>query len=937
MDQIEAGHEERLRSRAPYRIPPRLLQSGAATPSRGEDDFPDMPSRPTSPLAPWNAFSSAAPFVGSRAITPEYVPFANDGPPTPLFLPDPDSRASTPFLNNDIHEETPLRTNLLFDGLDLPPLPPRRSEHTSFQREFTPMTLPPLLFPERAADNHELMLPSLTALRSCPPRSPSPDSVSPGQRKRAASPASEPPAKRARISKSRMQKFLDLQVEDSDEDNQLDEEDDQETLSDQEFLDDDPQPQSEYQPLRLHDSDDDGDRQLAAYYDKLGKRYARDCAEEAGNIVAAQSPAVSAASSAGAGPPIKDTTLPIHTWVSPKRGIHKDRVAFVLSKRKLLVEIEQCLNFGLLDAGCIEVQFSSPMQLKDYVLLHPTPQQLQPFLEEEALAKLPFMGNSLALAEGDRVVVVDGEDKGETGYITVLREVPYRNHVVQCAKVEKFYDGVQKVGKKNPGLYIELEHLRRHLLDIHTPIRLNDRVRVVEGIFYRNTSGRVQQMNGEILTVVVASDTDIIGAGPTTRSELSTGYVFHIDMRYVHREFCPGDVVRVQRGRFEGRGGIIVEVLVGGALEIYETGNPESLRARSADVEWDSHFNELTESRGTYTLPTTVSAAQELSKQDENNLVKLMHTGRRFVGIDVHIVGKSIHKNLRGVVVGDHNSNVRAKRLGRGRGNPFDYSGIIVTIQKEMSNTLVDVPIEQVNHLHTTLSLAQAAFLPKDILKSYESATLQARVEAREELFRQRTPPPALESTTDPQWGLPTGPVLLGEDTGEWMCFDDLAGKRFDVQLVGTGALRSNKVSDTVCKLDGTFGHILPAAPILSTDKKVDIYGLGKSRTKHAIDITCVKPRRTDDSGRCLTQISTRVVIIGPDTDISSNYYRGRYGLTVPDMVHRHGENAVGVRFARRCPGEEYDTGVFHFSSLCMAKNERIQALHGLFDTTDFN
>lgn len=120
MDEIEAGHEERLRLHGPYRILPRLLQSGAATPSRGAEDLPDVPSRPTSALAPWNALSSAVSFVGSRAATPEY-----DGPPTSLSLPDPESRSLT-------------------DGRVLPPVP----LHMPLQREFTPMTLPPLLLTE---------------------------------------------------------------------------------------------------------------------------------------------------------------------------------------------------------------------------------------------------------------------------------------------------------------------------------------------------------------------------------------------------------------------------------------------------------------------------------------------------------------------------------------------------------------------------------------------------------------------------------------------------------------------------------------------------------------------------------------------------------------------------------------------------------------------
>lgn len=127
---------------------------------------------------------------------------------------------------------------------------------------------------------------------------------------------------------------------------------------------------------------------------------------------------------------------------------------------------------------------------------------------------------------------------------------------------------------------------------------------------------------------------------------------------------------------------------------------------RSADVEWDVRFNQIMESRGMYSQPSTLSVAHVLSNQDEDNLSKLMHTGRRFLGMEVHVVGRSVNKGLRGVVVGDHDSDVRAKRLGRQRGHRLDFSGIIVTIQKEMTNVNYDVPIEKVHHLQYVFTVS---------------------------------------------------------------------------------------------------------------------------------------------------------------------------------------------------------------------------------------
>ncbi len=69
---ILAGHEDRLREDAPYRILTQYLESGAATPSRAEDLDYDVSigSRPTSP-APY--LDPPPQSSASRAATPAYI------------------------------------------------------------------------------------------------------------------------------------------------------------------------------------------------------------------------------------------------------------------------------------------------------------------------------------------------------------------------------------------------------------------------------------------------------------------------------------------------------------------------------------------------------------------------------------------------------------------------------------------------------------------------------------------------------------------------------------------------------------------------------------------------------------------------------------------------------------------------------------------------
>jgi hypothetical protein len=113
MEDIDAGHEERLCSDAPYRIPTSLLQSGAETPSCGDEFYNDIPSRPPSPIPAWTAPTQS----GSHASTPLYIPPQDDalvGAQTPLFLPEcdqtplflPGSRGPTPY-DFEFRAETP--------------------------------------------------------------------------------------------------------------------------------------------------------------------------------------------------------------------------------------------------------------------------------------------------------------------------------------------------------------------------------------------------------------------------------------------------------------------------------------------------------------------------------------------------------------------------------------------------------------------------------------------------------------------------------------------------------------------------------------------------------------------------------------------------------------------------------------------------------------
>jgi hypothetical protein len=169
------------------------------------------------------------------------------------------------------------------------------------------------------------------------------------------------------------------------------------------------------------------------------------------------------------------------------------------------------------------------------------------------------------LTEGDRVVVVKGPHLFATGYITLIRDVPVHdtstnpNIRVRYAKIQTYYNGTAPLSTKDEGYFIQLADLRRHVLDDPIPIGPLDRVRVVSGNEYLGYSGRVRSLGDSSLAVDLSK--------PPHDMEL---HDIDILLRHLTRDFHPGDMVMVARGKLKDRTGFITTVCPGGALEVYD-------------------------------------------------------------------------------------------------------------------------------------------------------------------------------------------------------------------------------------------------------------------------------------------------------------------------------------------------------------------------------
>ncbi|KAJ7832723.1 hypothetical protein B0H13DRAFT_1914897 [Mycena leptocephala] len=350
------------------------------------------------------------------------------------------------------------------------------------------------------------------------------------------------------------------------------------------------------------------------------------------------------------------------------------------------------------------------------------------------------------------------------------------------------------------------------------------------------------------LTVAASSNSEIVGA--TTTSEISDRQVFQISIRYVNRDFRCGDL--------------------GDKPKPEQTEFPDHVfKVRAADVDfatYDERESGLTiEHAGisSYTPPVTSPLRRHACPGSRER-----HAQR-----------------LSGTVIGDHDNAARVrgwpKSAGKGRthgvtrtrtgsspsgaNGPFD-GGVTVT------NASTDT-------IHSTcLPLTKARFLPHDVLMGH--------VAPRQRPFFKGLS--GAENSTSSAYafsapfkrsalGINSSAALAWRGRRGWMCIPGLSGKRFDVQVVGITGVKE-RTSPTLLALEGRHGHILANAPIQRGTKKLDVCGVGKSGTKHAVYAQCIKPRRKDDDGRSLTEISQRVVVIGPDMGEGTSFGRAATG-----------------------------------------------------------
>jgi hypothetical protein len=103
-----------------------------------------------------------------------------------------------------------------------------------------------------------------------------------------------------------------------------------------------------------------------------------------------------------------------------------------------------------------------------------------------------------------------------------------------------------------------------------------------------------------------------------------------------------------------------------------------------------------------------------------------------------------------------------------------------------------------------------------------------------------------------------------------WMCSQTFAWKKINVKIQGLHHLK-NKVSQRLLGMEGRIGWVLLEPAVDPSVQKLRVSNVGVNWTSHLIYWSCIRPWREDNDGNCISIMSQRVIVIGPDIYLSTD------------------------------------------------------------------
>ncbi|KAJ7688237.1 hypothetical protein B0H17DRAFT_1135696 [Mycena rosella] len=946
---ILAGHDARLRSDAPYRVPKALLhrpqaEAGPSRPSlppiAGGQAAQSSAGRRLPPQCQARVFVVARPLDDSHERTPLFFPSSRD--PTPYSY--PGSRGPTPYsyFNDFPARATPRPT----PGPATSPV--RRPAHPPRQENYPPHPAAP------------------------PPA----DTRSPERkRRRMEGPDTQP---------TDVAQFLDLHASDSDDN------DNEEApfVMTQQDLGQYPESVPLLSKRTLEQCEVGDLEELAAHYEKEASSYTQSAAMELDDVVELSDVAHDLAQHPGLRPAMEEAI----SFVMPKPAVPalppraEETAGQMIHRLKQLVLVQLPQGFQIVATG-------KPLRQAAYPRIYPTIEEVAPFfVVYDQFTNALFVGPAFCLQAGDRVIVTEGQRAGDHFYILKVRDfladttakdryIPLEDVLKETAiqanlvvRMARLHVRAQAT-KENPGFWHPLTQLRRHITGFHPSMDL--------GVAW------------------IMSIQDIGDHKQLIKVKRENNQTLDVELDALRRDFRLGDHLLVAHGEHKSRKGFVTALLDCGLMFIQgsqpqwsewaerhpdadsgvDFGIAHTFQVRSADVDFlpfkadgnDSAMFAVNNFAGQYTATSEVPhpsiprpvgdapnvlltwceneaviSAQEDARitasslmghslaanfqhldeeqqarnvqiakfkqqQDQEKIELLNKVGKRYEDLEVLVVGTkvmkatiegqkgSVFKGKRGRVIGDFDSNARANMPAIGPGS--------------LPAPLVSQAVQD-GH-------GPAAQAP-------------------------HTPTPEPLASADLAWGtslVPREPVailLAGEDNGTWLCTAAVVRRRVDVEILGVGAFaRTNslKTSDSLRQLEGAKGIMLLGEKVAEkklAKSKITLYRVGGANgLPRRIPGQCIKPLRVGEDSRSIAEVAQRILVLGPDVE-GNKAKVGRYAEMQPLVQHTYRDGVVGVRFYPERAGDVVETGFYQVLQLCRPTNESIESPDHLFPHSAF-
>ncbi|KAJ7637498.1 hypothetical protein B0H17DRAFT_1217054 [Mycena rosella] len=993
MPAILAGHEERLRSDAPYRVPSELLLppiSALLQPAQTAQSLACAPS----------FFAGPASFEQARDRTPLFLPDSRGPTPFMYRTPTPFSRKPTAF-----PQAAPYQSNPLF-------LPDSHGPTPFTYRTPTPFTREPTAFPQ-AAPRQSASGPRQSTSARAPSCSPS------------------PPRKRRR--RDGAATFFDLEASDSDSDD--DEEDDVLVMTQQDldFIDNAPLPQSvqllerQIQRRNIVDSEE-----LAEHYDQQAASYLQDMEAEEQHLVPLSDTAQDLARDPELRRAIEQAVLETMPKPAPTLPPHENesaaRTAFRLEQllpaaSKDAVEIGTWIRFResrksipvlaftvannqvLLERET--VRFPRPLLKARNPCVFPTIEEVTSFLGafhefREVMTVARFIGPAFALQPGDCAIVLPpaGTLAGADVWITQIQDFVHEGSdrytrlkgapiegkdVVRLAHLSPHYrgddaivycgdDALVKGGAR--GAWHPLNLLKQHVLCPSPTPRILDRVHV---------TGAHRGMDGGVAWIVQIQDIPEIPSGQMITLKGEDHKMFEIELSRLRREFRLEDEVVVARGDLKSRKGFVTVIHPGAVLEIFDGATCESsliepkessdflvahtFRVRESDVDFlpfDADMNSKV-SHPSVPLPALPAPSVPLTNEEDENAYFAEYDARNAATATIASWDfKKLHtlvpklKQLDQerteltecvLVVGAQGTY---RRIDAYKASVFKGKrGTVIADfdSKERAERLKQQDLKLRKNIRgtrggswrqTRLPLAQARFLPNWLLKrTPETASLPRQWLVPGPSTRPGTPVPQLQpGASDEAFGGLGGILahtLVGKDTGAWLCTAAVVHKRVDVLIKGVAGWAGTKEMSTSAKLqrvEGKHGVVLlselfPESHLKRMKFKVYQVG-GDGGLPQQVPGQFLLPLRIGEDSRSIVEVAQRVLVLGGDIENDKSKV-GEYAEMQPHIQHSHRDKVVAVRF------ELGSSGFYHELALCRSTNKAIDSPEHSFPATSFN